>query len=99
METGDAVGEACRLRSETKRRAESEGRYLIHGRRCCRRYPRPGRPYLPSRSRRTSVLDSEVLGERQLDLGELISSEEVDGVARHVVDVDRPDLVDQEPSC
>ena len=46
-------------------------------------------------SRRTGVLDTEVMSQGQLDFGKLVSIEEVDGVANDVADVDRPDLVDQ----
>lgn len=41
------------------------------------------------------VLDSKVVGQRQLDLSEPISGGVVDGSADDVVHVDRADLIDQ----
>src|SRR5579875_3005313 len=47
--------------------------------------------------RRGEVLDSEVVGQCELDLCEPSSCQVVDGVAHDIVDVDRANLVDQHP--
>ena len=48
-------------------------------------------------SRPTDVLYTKIVSQGDLDFGKLVSIEEVDGVAYDVVDIDRPDLVDQHP--
>jgi hypothetical protein len=42
-------------------------------------------------------LYTKVVSQGELDFGELVSIEEVDGIAYDLVDIDRPDLVDQDP--
>jgi hypothetical protein len=42
-------------------------------------------------------LDTEVMSQGQLHFGELVSVEEVNGVAFDVVDIDRSELVNQHP--
>jgi hypothetical protein len=42
-------------------------------------------------------VNAEVVSQRELDLDELVSSQVVDRIADDTVDVDRADLVDQQP--
>ena len=48
-------------------------------------------------SRRCSVLNAQVVGQGELDLNELISGQVIDWVTHDIAEIDRADLVDQQP--